>query len=60
MQRVMLFRGVSGIRKHTLVVNLSGSLQAVKENLGFALSALKYGIAILAGEAAECAHPGLG
>ena len=55
----MLFRGVSGIRKHTLVVNLSGSLQAVKENLGFALSALKYGIAILAGEAAEFAHPGL-
>ena len=56
----MLFRGVSGIRKHTLIVNLPESPQAVKENLGFALPALEHGIAILAGDAAECARPEMG
>lgn len=55
--RAMLSRGVSGIRKYTLIINLPGSPRAVRENLGFALPALEHGIAILAGDAAECARP---
>ena len=36
----MLSRGVSGIRKRTLIVNLPGSPKAVRENLSFILSSL--------------------
>ena len=54
--RSMLSRGVSGIRKSTLIINLPGSPKAVRENLGFALPALEHGLAILTGDAAECAR----
>ena len=53
--RAMLSRGVSVIRKGTLIINLPGSPKAVKENLGFILPALDHGLAILRGSAAECA-----
>lgn len=54
--RGMLSRGVSGIRKRTLIVNLPGSPKAVRENLSFILSSLDHGIAILKGDAGECAQ----
>ena len=38
--RAMLSRGVSAIRKGTLIVNLPGSPKAVRESLGFILDAL--------------------
>jgi molybdenum cofactor synthesis domain-containing protein len=53
--RGMLSRGVSVIRKKTLIVNLPGSPKAVKENLGFILHALDHGLGILRGSASECA-----
>jgi molybdopterin biosynthesis enzyme MoaB len=53
----MLSRGVSVIRKKTLIVNLPGSPKAVKENLGFILHALDHGLGILRGSASECAAP---
>ena len=56
-QRSMLSRGVSGIRKYTLIINLPGSPRAVRENLGYVLPALDHGIAMLVGDAAECARP---
>lgn len=55
--RSMLSRGVSGIRKYTLIINLPGSPRAVRENLGYVLPALDHGIAMLVGDAAECARP---
>jgi molybdenum cofactor synthesis domain-containing protein len=55
--RGMLSRGVSVIRKKTLIVNLPGSPKAVKENLGFILHALDHGLGILRGSASECAAP---
>ena len=55
--RGMLSRAVSGIRKYTLIVNLPGSPKAVRENLEYILPVLDHGIAILVGDAAECARP---
>lgn len=52
--RAMLSRGVSGIRKNTLIINLPGSEKAVRESLEFILPSIKHGIEILTGEAAEC------
>lgn len=53
--RAMLGRGVSVIRKKTLIVNLPGSPKAVRESLGFILDALEHGLKILRGSASECA-----
>ena len=54
--RSMLSRAASGIRKYTLIVNLPGSPKAVRENLGYILPTLEHGIAILVGDAKECAR----
>ncbi len=54
--RAMLSRGVSVIRKKTLIVNLPGSPKAVKESLGFILEGLEHGLGILRGSAGECAR----
>lgn len=54
--RAMLSRGVSVIRKGTLIVNLPGSPKAVRESLGFILGALDHGLRILRGSASECAR----
>ncbi|WP_055667754.1 MogA/MoaB family molybdenum cofactor biosynthesis protein [Desnuesiella massiliensis] len=52
--RAMLSRGVSGIRKNTLIINLPGSEKAVRESLEFIMPSIKHGIEILTGEATEC------
>lgn len=52
--RAMLSRGVSVIRKKTLIVNLPGSTKAVRENLSFILPSLEHGLAILTGRDGEC------
>ena len=51
--RAMLSRGVSVIRKKTLIVNLPRSPKAVKESLGFILDSLDHGLKILRGSASE-------
>jgi molybdopterin adenylyltransferase len=53
----MLSRGVAGIRKATLIVNLPGSEKAVRESLGAIMPALPHGIEILKGKASECGRP---
>ena len=52
--RAMLSRGVSVIRKKTVIVNLPGSEKAVRECLGFIMNALDHGLKILRGSAGEC------
>ena len=52
----MLTRGIAGIRKSTLIINLPGSPKAVKECLGAIKPALSHGMAILLGQASECAR----
>lgn len=54
--RGMLSRGIAGIRKKTLIVNLPGSPRAAVENLEAILPALPHGIEILTGAAGECAR----
>ncbi|MBU3160396.1 MogA/MoaB family molybdenum cofactor biosynthesis protein [Clostridium frigoris] len=51
----MLSRSIAGIRKKTLIINLPGSPKGAVENLQFIISAIPHGIAILRGEASECA-----
>lgn len=55
-ERAMLGRGVSVIRRKTLIVNLPGSPKAVRESLGFILESLDHGLRILRGSASECAR----
>lgn len=52
--RGMLSREVAGLRGGTLVINCPGSEKAARECLGAVLPALKHGVEILRGEAAEC------
>ena len=51
--RAMLGRGVSVIRKKTLIINLPGSPKAVRESLGFVMKTLEHGLRILRGEKAD-------
>ncbi|EGO61799.1 molybdenum cofactor biosynthesis protein B [Acetonema longum] len=55
--RAMLSRAVAGIRGSTLIINLPGSPKGVRECLEFILPALDHGLAIMKGEAGECARP---
>ena len=52
--RGMLSRGVSVLRKQTLIVNLPGSEKAVRENLSYILPSLSHGLGILTGRESEC------
>lgn len=54
--KAMLSRGVSGIRKASLIINLPGSPKAVQECLSFILEPLAHGLDILNANASECAR----
>ncbi len=52
--RSILSRGVSGIRKSTLIINLPGSIKGVKDSLELIYKPLPHGIDILTGKDYEC------
>ncbi|MFC2159143.1 molybdenum cofactor biosynthesis protein B [Actinomycetota bacterium] len=52
--RAILSRGISGIRKNTLIINLPGSIKGVKDSLELIYRTLPHGIDILTGRDAEC------
>lgn len=52
--RAILSRGMAGVRKESLIINLPGSPKGVRESLEIVLEALPHGIEILKGWAAEC------
>ncbi|MGL5329311.1 MAG: MogA/MoaB family molybdenum cofactor biosynthesis protein [Peptostreptococcaceae bacterium] len=54
-KKAILSRGVSGIRKSSIIINLPGSPKGAIENLSFVIDSLAHGIEILKGEATECA-----
>jgi len=52
--RSILSRGVSGIRKSTLIINLPGSIKGVKDSLELIYQPLPHGIDILTEQDSEC------
>jgi molybdenum cofactor synthesis domain-containing protein len=52
--RAILSRGISGIRKNTLIINLPGSIKGVKDSLELIYRPLPHGLDILMGRDAEC------
>jgi len=52
----MLSRAVAGMRGQTIIINLPGSPQAVRENLAVILPALPHAVRLLRGEATESEH----
>ena len=54
----ILSRGVAGLRKTTLIVNLPGSERAVRESLAAILSVLPHAIGVLKGTDRECGRHG--
>jgi len=53
----MLSRGVAGVRKRTLIINLPGSPKAVRENLAAITAALPHAIDTLRGGVGEHTRP---
>ena len=54
--RGMLSRGVAGIRRQTLIINLPGSPKAVGECMEYLLTSLDHGLEMLLGRSGECAR----
>ncbi len=52
----MLSRGCAGLRKETLIINLPGSLRAVKEGWEVIAPVLKHALEKIQGSEAECAR----
>ena len=52
--RAILSRGVAGVRKESLIINLPGSPKGVRESLEIILDALLHGIEVLKGQVTEC------
>jgi molybdenum cofactor synthesis domain-containing protein len=53
----MLSRGVAGVRKRTLIINLPGSPKAVGENLAAIAPALQHAVDTLRGQVGEHSRP---
>ncbi len=53
----MLSRGVAGVSKGSLIVNLPGSPKAVKESLQVVLPAIPHALDIISGRGGECGKP---
>lgn len=54
--KAMLSRGISGIRKTTLIINLPGSPKGATESISFVAAALPHGLDIMKEQADECAR----
>lgn len=55
--RSMLSRGVSVIRRRSLIINVPGSPRAAVTSLSAVLPALDHAVLTLMGKAGECGHP---
>jgi molybdopterin adenylyltransferase len=53
----MLSRGVAGVRKRTLIINLPGNPKAVRENLAAIAPALQHAVDTLRGQVGEHTRP---
>ena len=55
--RAMLSRAVCGLRGQTIIVNLSGSPKAAREQLAVVLPVLQHAIATASGIPDDCGRP---
>lgn len=55
--RAMLSRGKVGIRGESLIINLPGSLKAVKENLEVVLPVIPHALEKIKGSESDCGRP---
>jgi len=55
-RKAMLSRGIAGIRKESLIVNLPGSPKAVQESLEIILSVIPHAVDLLKNDVEECAR----
>ncbi len=55
-KRAMLSRGVSGIRRNSLIVNLPGSPKAVEETLTYIIDTVTHGIDLIVKGSQDCAR----
>jgi molybdenum cofactor synthesis domain-containing protein len=53
-KRAILSRGVCGIRKKTLIINLPGSPKAIEESLEAVMPVLPHAVEVLRGEVKDC------
>jgi len=53
----ILSRGVAGVRKRSLIINLPGSPKAVSESLEVVLPAIPHALDIISGRGEECGKP---
>jgi len=54
--RAMLSRGIVGVRRFTIIINLPGSEKAVSENLGVFLPVLEHALETMRDAAQDCAR----
>lgn len=52
--RAMLSRGISGVRKNTLIINMPGSEKAVKECFDIVRPVLEHAIELIHGKVKDC------
>lgn len=52
--RAMISRGKSGVRKNSLIINLPGSLKAVRENLAVVLDVIPHALEKIQGHTGDC------
>ncbi len=53
----IISRGICGIRKESIIINLPGSPKAASECLTFILGALPHALSKLKGDLSECEQP---
>lgn len=53
-KRAYLSRGIAGVRKKTLIINLPGSPKAARESFDIVCPILSHGLEVLTGKAGEC------
>ncbi|BAU23866.1 cytoplasmic protein [Caldimicrobium thiodismutans] len=54
--RAALSRGLSGLRKKTLIINLPGSPRALKEIMPSLIGIIEHGVSKIKGDPSECAR----
>jgi molybdenum cofactor synthesis domain-containing protein len=55
--RAMLSRGVAGVRRHTLIINMPGSEKAVRESFEIVMPVLDHAVELIHGSVKDCGRP---